>query len=216
MRKVNHLRLIQLTTAELAAAPYSTRVWKRRDMVENKDTGERRQGDGSHTWAELAPTGVEVAQEVVTAATTNVTIASGLNAGDTVAGRVLVEGDAVLLLGQSTQAQNGVYTVGASPARRTGFTTYDSIAQKAFKATEGNNAGKVYRCYSATGGTIGSTALDFVQIIPRTLNLGNLNQFAGVVAQTSPVAGDLLLIQNATSGDIETLSLAALKVFCNA
>lgn len=51
------------------------------------------------------------------ATTSNVAIATALNAGDTIDGIVLVAGDRVLVKSQSTASQNGIYVAGATPAR---------------------------------------------------------------------------------------------------
>ena len=55
------------------------------------------------------------------ATTANITIASALNAGDSIDGVVLAEGDRVLVKNQSTASQNGIYIAGGTPARWDGM-----------------------------------------------------------------------------------------------
>lgn len=55
------------------------------------------------------------------ATTANITIASALNAGNSIDGVVLAEGDRVLVKNQSTASQNGIYIAGVTPARWSGM-----------------------------------------------------------------------------------------------
>lgn len=97
-------------------------------------------------------------------ATSNITISTALNNGDSIDGVTLATNDLVLVTGQSTAADNGVYVVGASPARDTAFDTYNEHPGAYFAVMEGTvNADTLWRCTSNTGGTLGSTALEFSQ-----------------------------------------------------
>ena len=53
----------------------------------------------------------------ITATTSNITIASGLNSGDTIDGVVLSNDDYVLVKNQTTASENGLYKVAATPVR---------------------------------------------------------------------------------------------------
>lgn len=55
------------------------------------------------------------------ATTANITIASALNGDDSIDGVTLATGDRVLVKNQTTASQNGIYIVGASPARWEGM-----------------------------------------------------------------------------------------------
>lgn len=95
-------------------------------------------------------------------ATTNITIASALEDGDTVDGVTLATNDLVLLAGQTAPAENGVYVVPASGAasRHASFNTYDAHCGRYFSVMEGTvGADKLYRCTSDRGGTLGTTGL---------------------------------------------------------
>lgn len=56
-------------------------------------------------------------QPVVAATTASITIATALNNGDTLDGVTLTTGDRVLVKDQGSPEQNGIYIVGATPAR---------------------------------------------------------------------------------------------------
>lgn len=61
------------------------------------------------------------------ATTGNITIATGLNAGDVIDGVTLVNGMRGLVKDQSTGSQNGIYIVGASPERAPDFDDDDEV-----------------------------------------------------------------------------------------
>lgn len=101
-------------------------------------------------------------QRVRAATTTNITIATALNNGDTLDGVSLATGDLVLVKDQSAAEQNGVYLVGASPARSSEFDTYDEHPGSLIAVQEGTlNAETVWLCTSNVGGTLNTTAIDF-------------------------------------------------------
>lgn len=96
--------------------------------------------------------------------TANITIATALNNGDTIDGVTLATNDLVLVAGQAAPAENGVYVVGASPARDSSSDTYDEHPGVYVSVMEGTvNADTLWRCTSNKGGTLGSTALVFSQ-----------------------------------------------------
>ena len=107
-------------------------------------------------------------RSTVRAATTaNITIATALNNGDTLDGVTLADDDLVLVKDQSTASQNGIYVVGASPARDDLFDAYDEHPGALIHVEEGStNADKLFHCTSNTGGTLDSTAITFVNIVP--------------------------------------------------
>lgn len=95
-------------------------------------------------------------------ATTDVSIASALEAGDALDGVTLVAGDFILLTAQTAPAENGVYEVPASGAasRAAAFSTYDSMPGCYFSVMEGTaGADKLYRCTSNRGGTLETDAI---------------------------------------------------------
>ena len=99
------------------------------------------------------------------ATTANITISTALNNADTLDGVTLATGDLVLVKDQSTAAQNGVYVVGASPARSSEFDTYNEHPGSLLVVEEGTaNADTLWFCSSNAGGTLGSTAIAFSQV----------------------------------------------------
>lgn len=102
----------------------------------------------------------------------NVTIATGLNNGDTVNGTVLATDDVVFLAYQTDASENGPYVVAASPARHPLFDTYDSLLGTLFEIDEGptyGNAPSTWVANSAPGGTIDVDDVNFQLLVS---NLG--------------------------------------------
>jgi len=99
----------------------------------------------------------------VRAATTSaVSIATGLNGGDTLDGVTLSAGELVLVKDQAAPEENGVYVAGASPARAAALSAYDQHAGALVTVQEGTvNADTRWQCVSAKGGTLGATAVVF-------------------------------------------------------
>lgn len=105
------------------------------------------------------------------ATTANVTIATALNNGDTLDGVTLATGDRVLVKNQSSGAENGIYIVGASPARATDFDGNDEVAGSEVWVQEGTvNADTLWICTNDGTPTIGSTSLVFAQRAANTID----------------------------------------------
>jgi hypothetical protein len=94
-----------------------------------------------------------------------ITISTALNNGDSLDGVTLATGDLVLVKDQSSAAENGVYVVGASPARSSEFDTYDEYPGTLIAVEEGStNADTLWLCTSNVGGTLNTTAIVFSQL----------------------------------------------------
>lgn len=101
------------------------------------------------------------------ATTANVTISTALNSGDSIDGVTLADGDLVLVKSQSAPAENGIYVVGAVPARDAQFDTYNEHAGALIVVQEGTTlADTSWLCTSNKGGTLNSTAIAFSRFIP--------------------------------------------------
>ncbi len=103
------------------------------------------------------------------ASTTNVTIASGLENGDTIDGVTLVTGNRVLLKNQSTASQNGLYTVVASgsASRDTEFDTITELAGQLILVSEGSSQqDTLWLCTTDTSATLGSSSITYTQVFP--------------------------------------------------
>jgi hypothetical protein len=135
------------------------------------------------------------------ATTANLTISTGLNAGDTVDGVTLAAGDRVLVKDQSTGSQNGVYIAGVTPARafdmEEGVAAYGAVI---YVVAGTANGGKTFRNTNTTVPTIGTTALTFADYTPGTgaapstadylVGTANGSLSAEIVVGTTP-GGDL-------------------------
>jgi hypothetical protein len=104
------------------------------------------------------------------ASTANVTIATGLNAGDSIDGVTLAAGDRVLLKNQSTGAENGVYVAGATPARAfdmlEGVAAYGAVI---YVVAGTANGGHTFANTNTTVPTIDTTALTFTDFIAKSV-----------------------------------------------
>ncbi|MBL8893864.1 MAG: hypothetical protein JNJ53_04635 [Rhizobiales bacterium] len=103
----------------------------------------------------------------VRAATTGtITISTALNNGDVQDGVTLANGDLVLVKDQATPAQNGVYVVGASPARAPEFDAYSEHPGTLLAVAEGTaNADTLWLCTSNDGGTLDVAAIAFSKMV---------------------------------------------------
>ncbi len=116
--------------------------------------------------ASSAAVGVAWKASVRVATTTNGTLASSFENGDTVDGVVLATGDRILLKDQSAGAANGIYVVQASgsPVRATDADIEaELIRAGVFVQAGAANGGKAWVC-SNTAITVGTTSIVFVQI----------------------------------------------------
>lgn len=95
---------------------------------------------------QAALAGLRWKQPVRAASTTNVTLASVVENGDTFGGVTLVTDDRVLLAGQTTANENGIYTVNASgaPTRATDADAFAELNSATVLVSEGTNADKAY------------------------------------------------------------------------
>jgi hypothetical protein len=180
----------------------------------NIDTGDLVAGPGMY--ADLLTPKAPIALRVAAVATSNVTIASGLNAGDTVGGKVLEEGDVVLLTGETAGETNGPYVAGATPARHSNFDTFNSIAGKSFFCEGGTNKGKTYLNTNASGGTLGTTPITFNQVRGELLSLSSKGQLSNLTEASSVTNSTLFLAQDPVSGELVQVSGFTLKAYVNA
>lgn len=103
--------------------------------------------------------------QVRVATTANITIATALNNGDSIDGVTLATNDLVLVKDQGTKAQNGIYVVGASPARSAEFDTFNEHAGAIVAVAAGTvNTGSVWFCSANLGGTLNTTDIVFTEL----------------------------------------------------
>lgn len=118
-------------------------------------------------YVDAARSGLDVKQSVRAATTGPITIATGLEDGDTVDGVTLATGNRVLVKDQSTASENGIYVVNASgaPTRATDFDDNAEVTGGAFtfveEGTANGDSGFVLTNNGAI--TVGTTGLVFAQ-----------------------------------------------------
>ena len=111
------------------------------------------------------------------ATTSNGVLATAYTSGQSIDGVTLTTGDRILLKNQTSQSENGLYTVNASgaPTRTTDMDVWLEVPGAFIAIEEGTaNADTIWLCTSNQGGTINSTAIVFQQI-PTTAGLSNAN-----------------------------------------
>jgi hypothetical protein len=109
--------------------------------------------------------GLKPKAAVRVATTANIVIATSLNAGDTLDGITLANGDRVLVKDQTAAETNGIYIVSATPTRSTDFdqlSPIDEINGSLVAVQEGTvNAGKVF-VQSGTVAVLDTDPINFV------------------------------------------------------
>ena len=105
--------------------------------------------------------GLSVKAPCLVASTANIPTLSGLL---TIDGVTLVAGNRVLVKNQTTQADNGIYVVSATAwSRATDMSTWAQVPGAFTFVETGTQADTGWVCTSDPGGTVGVTAITFVQ-----------------------------------------------------
>ena len=138
------------------------------------------------------------------ATTANITTATDLQAGDSLDGITLVEGNRVLVKNQSTATQNGIYLVAASgqnAARDPEFDTVAELAGQMVIVQEGSaGADKFFLCTTDNSGSIGSVNITFTVVQPSNVGDVTLNGTQTLTNKTltSPVIANIVTASNAS------------------
>ena len=110
------------------------------------------------SFVEATAQGLDVKDSCVAATTANITISTALNNGDTLDGVSLSTNDRVLVKDQSTASENGIYVVGASPARADDLATGADAAGFFTFVEQGTvNADNGFVCTSNKGSSVVGT-----------------------------------------------------------
>lgn len=180
-------------------------------MGTNKITGlgdpTAAQDAATKAYVDTAVQGLDAKASVRVATTANIT----LSGTQTVDGIALSVGDRVLVKDQSTAANNGIYLVSASTWTRT--TDADTWAElvSAFVfvevgTTNGNNG---FTCTVAAGGTLGSTAVTWVQFS----GAGQINAGTGLTKTGNTLnvgtASSARIVVNSDDIDLATTGVTA-------
>jgi len=149
------------------------------------------------------------------ATTANITTATDLQAGDTLDGVTLAEGNRVLVKNQSTATQNGIYITAASgqnAARDPEFDTVAELAGQMVIVQEGSaGADKFFLCTTDNSGSIGSVNITFTVVVPSNVGDVTLNGVQTLTNKTltSPVISEVVSVSN---GNISVLPNGSGKV----
>lgn len=148
----------------------------------------------------------------VRAATTgNITISTALNNGDSLDGVTLATGDLVLVKNQGSPEFNGVYVVGAVPARAAEYDTYDEHAGSLIAVQEGTtNADTLWLSTSNVGGVLDTDPIQFSKMVVagELLAANNLSDVADQA--TSRLNLGLVIGTNVQAYDAELAAIAGL------
>ena len=162
---------------------------------------------------------IHAAADVYVAA--NVTIATALEAGDLIDGVTLTPGMRVLVNGQTTQSENGIYVVQASggPLRALDFDTALEVASGDFIfVSSGTLYGNTGWVQTFSPATIGTDAISFTQFSGAgTYTAGAGLNLTGTVfsADVTPTSGNASLINSGGAIEVKTDTSRGLSVDTN-
>lgn len=128
--------------------------------------------------------GIGKRQTVRVATTANIAISTALNNGDSLDGITLVTGDLILVKNQTSQFENGIYIVGAVPARATDYDTFNDFPGTLVAVQEGStNADSIWLCTSNVGGTIEVNNIVYSKMVTagELLAANNLSDIANAI-----------------------------------
>lgn len=162
---------------------------------------------------------VHAAARVYVAA--NIDLSTDLEAGDVIDGVTLAEGNRVLVNGQTTQSQNGIYVVQASGAavRATDFDTALEVKSGDFIfVSAGTNYANTGWVQTLSPATIGSDPISFTQFS----GAGTYTAGAGLTlngsvfsADVTPTSGNASLINTGGAIEVKTDTSRGLSVDSN-
>ena len=151
------------------------------------------------------------------ATTTNGTLATAFENGDTIDGIVLATSDRILIKNQSAPAENGIYVVAASgaPTRATDFDAWTEIVGAFVSVESGTaNAGTQWLCNVVAGGTLGTTAITFV--VPKNfVDLTTAQSIGGLKVFTDTVEATYFQAGSTGGGSYQELGPTSLLIFSN-
>ena len=158
-------------------------------------------------YVDMAVQGLDPKQSVKAATTTNLAALSGTL---TVDGVALVAGDRVLVKDQTTASQNGIYVVAAGAwTRASDADTWAELVSAFVFVEQGTtNADNGFLCSVDAGGTLGTTAVTFVQFS----GAGQIVAGAGLTKTGNQLdigtASTARIVVNADNIDLATIGTA--------
>lgn len=199
--RVRANRLDQLAAPTVAVGLNSQRITGLADPIAAQDAATK-------NYVDLMVQGLDPKASVKAASTANIASLSGAM---TVDGVALVAGDRVLVKDQTTTSANGVYVVAAGAwARADDLSTWvEHVAAYLFVEQGTLNADIGFLCTVDTGGTLGTTAITFVQFngagqivagsgLTKTGNTIDVGAGTGISVATDSIAltGQALALHN--------------------
>lgn len=152
--------------------------------------------------------------QVRAATTANITISTALNNGDTIDGVVLATGDLVLVKDQATKAQNGIYVVGAVPARSVDFDAWEEhIGALVFVASGTVGANSAWASSANSGGTLGTTDINFTKIAMNPTAAATPPRIVTAAGAVAVTTTDEVVLINKTVGAATAVSLPSAASF---
>ena len=151
-------RLDQMAAPTGSVSANSQKITNLADPTADADAANKGYVDG-------VAQGLDIKESCQAATTTNITISTALNNGDTLDGVTLSTNDRVLVKNQNTASENGIYKVGSSPARVDDLAA-GADASGAFTFVESGtvNGDNAFVCSSDKGSAVvGTNNLTFVQ-----------------------------------------------------
>lgn len=144
--------------------------------------------------AQNAASGLKFTTDARLATTANIT----LSGNQTIDTKTTATNDRVVVLAQTNKAENGVYLAQAGAwVRATDADTWNEHIALTISITDGSaNKNKIYICTAQSGGTLGTTDIQFVAF-PTVIAPGSIND-------VSMLTDDLLTFAKLNSGAIAT------------
>lgn len=198
--QVHTSRLDQMAAPTTAVSMNNQKITGIADPVSAQDAATK-------NYVDLAVQGLDPKQSVKAASTANIASLSGVM---TIDGVALVAGDRVLVKDQSTTNSNGIYVVAAgSWARASDADTWAELVSAYVFVEQGTtNADSGFLCSVDTGGTLGTTAVTFVQFS----GAGQITAGAGLTKTGSQIdvgtASTARIVVNADNIDLATIGTA--------
>lgn len=173
------------------------------------------------SYVDAVSEGLHIHEAAKVYASSNISVTDDLQVGDVIDGVTLAAGMRVLVNGQTTQSQNGVYVVEASgPATRAlDFDTPNEVKSGDFIfVSSGNTYANTGWVQTLSPGTIGSDAISFTQFS----GAGTYTAGAGLTlngsvfsADVTPLAGNASLINTGGAIELKTDTTRGLSVDTN-
>lgn len=152
---------VQLNRLDQLAAPTASVSFNSQKITSLADPTSP-QDAATKNYVDLTVQGLDPKQSVKAASTSNISSLSGTM---TIDGVALIAGDRVLVKDQSTDTQNGVYVVASGAwSRADDMNTWNEHVSAYLFVEQGTtNADNGFLCTVDAGGTLGTTAITFVQ-----------------------------------------------------